>query len=100
VRTPPEPARESRPDTDRRDGDERPDGPLAPEPGPDGALPPEPGAGEGTVSSAPAASRAAVTPAEARPVRPVGGDDSRPPGETTGARPHRSQYRSPPPTSS
>lgn len=49
------------------------------------------GGGEGTVSNAPAASRAAVPPADTRPVRPVGDDDSRPPGETTGARPHRSQ---------
>lgn len=47
---PPEPERDSRPDTERRDDAERADV----------AVPPEPGAGEGTVSRAPAASRAAV----------------------------------------
>ncbi len=89
VGPPPDTARDSRPDTERRDADGR-----------DGALRPEPGPGEGTVSSAPAASRPVVPPASARPVRPVAGEDSRPPDETTGARPHTSQYSSPPPTSS
>ncbi|MGE6733278.1 hypothetical protein [Streptomyces sp. NPDC059900] len=34
------------------------------------------------------------------PVMPVGGEDTMPDGETTGARPQVSQYSSPPPTSS
>ncbi|WP_444546072.1 hypothetical protein [Streptomyces longisporoflavus] len=34
------------------------------------------------------------------PVMPVGGEDTMPVGETTGARPQVSQYSSPPPTSS
>ncbi|WP_425474246.1 hypothetical protein [Streptomyces alboniger] len=34
------------------------------------------------------------------PVMPVGSDPTRPFGATTGARPHVSQYSSPPPTSS
>lgn len=95
VAAPPDTARDNRPDTERRDVDERAEG----------ALLPDPGAGEGTVSKAPAASRSAralsaASSASARPVRPVGGEETRPSGETTGASPHRSQYSSPPPTSS
>ncbi|GAA5008954.1 hypothetical protein GCM10023257_64410 [Streptomyces hyderabadensis] len=84
----PETARESRPDTERRDFDERDDWddvrelralerepPLPDEPREPGPAPP---------------------PA----VMPVGVEPSAPPAATTGARPHVSQYSSPPPMSS
>ncbi|GAA4021297.1 hypothetical protein GCM10022232_77640 [Streptomyces plumbiresistens] len=79
----PDTERDSRPDTERRDFDDCEDvrellRPLAREP----ALPDE--------------------PREPRPpaVIPVGGEPTMPLLETTGARPHVSQYSSPPPTSS
>lgn len=81
----PESERDSRPETERRDVDEREeareedrDEPLRAEPLP---LPLD------LLSLPP-------------PVIPVGGDDSMPVGETTGARPQVSQYSSPPPMSS
>lgn len=71
---PPDSDRESRPDTERRDDredrDDRDD---------DRELPVDP---------------------RPPPAMPVGGDDTVPDGETTGARPHVSQYSSPPPMSS
>ncbi|WP_435807832.1 hypothetical protein [Streptomyces parvulus] len=86
----PDTARESRPETERRDldeRDERDDGDDAREPRPldrdDPALP--------------------ADPREPRPppaVTPVGTEPTRPFDATTGARPHVSQYSSPPPMSS
>lgn len=77
---PPDSARESRPDTERREVDERDD------------------------------ARELLRPEELRPeelllslpptVIPVGGELTIPVGETTGARPQVSQYSSPPPMSS
>ncbi|GGQ20812.1 hypothetical protein GCM10010249_44340 [Streptomyces roseolilacinus] len=83
---------DSRPDTDRREPDE----PDERAEGPDGRAAPGPGAAP---DDAPAA---APGPAAGRPppTTPVGGDDTAPSGATTGARPHVSQYSSPPPTSS
>ncbi|GAA2921104.1 hypothetical protein GCM10010478_21790 [Streptomyces erythrogriseus] len=81
----PDSERDSRPETERRDLDDWEDvrelRPLPPLPGP------------------PLPERA---PCESRPpaVTPVGGEATRPVGDTTGARPHVSQYSSPPPTSS
>ncbi|GGQ09446.1 hypothetical protein GCM10010233_27630 [Streptomyces pseudogriseolus] len=86
----PDSERDSRPETERRDFDDcddvrelRPLRPLLllPAPAPDAPAP---------------------EPCESRPpaVMPVGGDATRPVGDTTGARPHVSQYSSPPPTSS
>ncbi|XMA40463.1 hypothetical protein O1157_12150 [Streptomyces albogriseolus] len=82
----PDSERESRPDTERRDFDDCDD---VRELRPLRALPPLP-------------ARALPEPRESRPpaVTPVGGDTTRPVGDTTGARPHVSQYSSPPPTSS
>ncbi|GGV12152.1 hypothetical protein GCM10010293_02840 [Streptomyces griseoflavus] len=83
----PDSERESRPETERRDFDDCDDvrelrllRPLRSLP--DRPLPDE--------------------PRESRPpaVMPVGGEATRPVGDTTGARPHVSQYSSPPPTSS
>jgi hypothetical protein len=74
----PDRERESRPDTERRDWAERDEREDAREL----ELLPEP--------------RALLPPA----VSPVGGDPTMPLVETTGARPHVSQYSSPPPTSS
>ncbi|MGV9884264.1 hypothetical protein [Streptomyces sp. NPDC003006] len=78
---PPDTERESRPDTDLRedcDRDEREDAREEERalelPDPRASLPP--------------------------PVTPVGGEPTSPFGATTGARPHVSQYSSPPPTSS
>ncbi|PVE11040.1 hypothetical protein Y717_18875 [Streptomyces scopuliridis RB72] len=82
----PESVRESRPETERRDVEEReelreearaeePDDEREDEPRPEPLLRPP-------------------------PVMPVGGEDSDPLGETTGARPQVSQYSSPPPMSS
>ncbi|GAA3498523.1 hypothetical protein GCM10019016_056260 [Streptomyces prasinosporus] len=84
----PDSERDSRPDTERRDFDDWEDvrelRPLR--------LPPARALPE----------RAAAEPCESRPpaVMPVGGETTRPVGDTTGARPHVSQYSSPPPTSS
>ncbi len=79
----PETARESRPDTERRDFDDCEDvrEPRAPEREP--PLPDEP-----------------REPRAPPPVTPVGVEPSAPPAATTGARPHVSQYSSPPPMSS
>ncbi|GHH92634.1 hypothetical protein GCM10017779_30910 [Streptomyces capillispiralis] len=80
----PDSARESRPETERRDFDDcdevRALRPLEREPC-EPALP---------------------EPREPRPptVMPVGGEETTPVGDTTGARPQVSQYSSPPPTSS
>ncbi|WP_456340142.1 hypothetical protein [Streptomyces caniscabiei] len=73
----PDRARESRPETERRDCEDRADvreERELPVPEPREPLPP--------------------------PVMPVGGELTMPLAETTGARPHSSQYSSPPPTSS
>ncbi|WP_456293746.1 hypothetical protein [Streptomyces tendae] len=85
----PETARESRPDTERRDFDERDDWDevrelraLEREP----PLPEEP--------------RDPREPRPWAPATPVGVAPSAPPAATTGARPHVSQYSSPPPMSS
>ncbi|MGW0813958.1 hypothetical protein ACWD00_12030 [Streptomyces viridiviolaceus] len=74
--------RESRPDTERRDFDDCDD-----------------------VRELRLPERELPLPAEPReprppPVMPVGAEPTMPPGETTGASPHVSQYSSPPPTSS
>ncbi len=80
---PPATERDSRPDTERRDDrdddrddrdDDRDDAPDDEREPPAEPLPP--------------------------PAIPVGGDDTIPDGETTGARPHVPQYSSPPPMSS
>ncbi|MGW4546100.1 hypothetical protein ACWEN4_06920 [Streptomyces violaceorubidus] len=82
----PESARESRPDTERRDFDERDDW--------------------DDVRALRALERELPLPDESRepppppPVTPVGAEASAPPAATTGARPHVSQYSSPPPMSS
>ncbi|GGQ64441.1 hypothetical protein GCM10010280_08730 [Streptomyces pilosus] len=78
----PDTERESRPETERRDLDDCDEvRELRPLPA-DRPLPAE--------------------PRESRPptVTPVGGEATRPVGDTTGARPQVSQYSSPPPTSS
>ncbi|WP_446750264.1 hypothetical protein [Streptomyces sp. MH60] len=82
----PDTARESRPDTERRDFDDCEDvrelralerePPLRDEP------------------------RDPREPRPPPPVTPVGDEPSAPPAATTGARPHVSQYSSPPPMSS
>ncbi|KES05739.1 hypothetical protein BU52_18195 [Streptomyces toyocaensis] len=83
----PEKERESRPETERRDFDDWDDvrelRPPAREPWEPRELP-------------------LCEPCASRPpaVTPVGGEATRPVGDTTGARPQVSQYSSPPPTSS
>ncbi|WP_444546157.1 hypothetical protein [Streptomyces mashuensis] len=100
----PDSDRDSRPETDRRDDDDRdddrddrsepPEPPERPEPADAGPDPPDPPARpEPADPDEPAAPRPGC-------VTPVGGEPSTPPGATTGARPHVSQYSSPPPTSS
>ncbi|WCN07011.1 hypothetical protein M6G08_04285 [Streptomyces sp. M92] len=79
----PDTDRESRPDTDRRDFEDC-DDVREPRP-PDRELP------------LPAEPR---EPRPPPPVTPVGDEPTMPPAATTGARPHVSQYSSPPPTSS
>ncbi|KDQ67300.1 hypothetical protein DT87_08710 [Streptomyces sp. NTK 937] len=79
----PDSARESRPETDRRDVDER----------------------EEDRADAPEAERCEPlspprVPAPPPPATPVGGELTIPVGDTTGASPHVSQYSSPPPMSS
>ncbi|WP_432716016.1 hypothetical protein [Streptomyces salinarius] len=82
----PDTARESRPDTERRDLDDCDDVRELREerepPLPDEPREPRP------------------APAPPPPVMPVGVEPSAPPAATTGARPHVSQYSSPPPMSS
>ncbi|WP_443732209.1 hypothetical protein [Streptomyces montanisoli] len=82
---------ESRPETERRDAGER-DGAVRDGAERDGAE--RDAEEEGEVDEA----------VDARPFRPaaspVGGEEMAPSGPTTGARPHMSQYSSPPPTSS
>ncbi|MGW0950713.1 hypothetical protein [Streptomyces sp. NPDC002545] len=77
----PDNERESRPDTERRDFDDCDD-----------------------VRELRALDAEPPLPTEPRepppPVTPVGGEPTMPVAETTGARPHVSQYSSPPPTSS
>ncbi|WP_435693996.1 hypothetical protein [Streptosporangium nondiastaticum] len=82
--------RDSRPDTERRDDAERADPDRDDEPcEPEPALPLP-------FEDAPDAPDAPPVP----PVTPVAGEPTDPFGDTTGARPHVSQYSSPPPTSS
>ncbi|WP_438829311.1 hypothetical protein [Streptomyces sp. HUAS TT20] len=75
----PDTERDSRPDTERRDFDDCDD-----------------------VRELRALAREPALPAESLPLPliPVGGEPTVPFAETTGARPHVSQYSSPPPTSS
>jgi hypothetical protein len=86
----PDSACDSRPDTERRDREEREEG----EDGDDAEPAPVPRALP--VRELP------PDPAVFRPppATPVGGEATRPEGDTTGARPQVSQYSSPPPTSS
>ncbi|OKK08676.1 hypothetical protein AMK26_01695 [Streptomyces sp. CB03234] len=77
---PPDTERDSRPDTERRDVDDREERDDRDDREEDRELLPDP----------------PLPP----PAIPVGGDDTRPVGETTGARPQVSQYSSPPPMSS
>ncbi|WP_420710764.1 hypothetical protein [Streptomyces sp. CCM_MD2014] len=81
----PDTARESRPDTERRDFDDCDDVRELRELEREPPLPDEP---------------REPRPAPAPPVTPVGVEPSAPPAATTGARPHVSQYSSPPPMSS
>ncbi|WP_425577001.1 hypothetical protein [Streptomyces kunmingensis] len=76
----PDSERDSRPDTDRRDCEDRDDMRA------DRADLPE--------------DAELCEPREPPPAIPVGGDDTRPVGDTTGASPQVSQYSSPPPMSS
>lgn len=79
--------RESRPDTDLRDVDDRADD-LA-----DLDDVPEPPRAEALLEPT-------LLPARPPPAIPVGGELTSPLGDTTGARPHVPQYSSPPPMSS
>ncbi|MGW2598496.1 hypothetical protein [Streptomyces klenkii] len=84
--------RESRPDTERRDDAERAEAERAEPDRDDEPCEPEPPLPL-PFEDAP---DAPLTP----PVTPVAGEPTVPFGDTTGARPHVSQYSSPPPTSS
>ncbi|WP_444875597.1 hypothetical protein [Streptomyces mayonensis] len=88
----PETARESRPDTERRDFDDCDD--VRELPRPERELPPP------DVPPDPPDPPDPREPRPPSPVTPVGDAPIRPPAATTGARPHVSQYSSPPPMSS